>query len=108
MANAGKYKHRVTFERDVGVADASGQQVEQWQPVAELWSEVKPLSGRQLIAAQQLVSEVTHRITTRFTPNFSLSPRLRATLGTRHLHIHHVINIDENDREMEMLCTEIT
>lgn len=109
MPAAGTYRHRVDFEEDVGVANStSGQQEEDWRPVASgVWCHVEPLSGRDLVAAQHEMSLVTHRIRTRYLPDLLYHPRLRAKIGSRVLQIGPVLNIGERNVEIEMLCTEV-
>lgn len=109
MIEAGKYRTLVDFQEDHGMKNpTTGQQEESWATYApQVWCEVIPLSGRQLIAAQQLVTNVTHRITTRFNPTVPLHPRLRARIGARILFISYILNVGERDTEWEMLCTEV-
>lgn len=109
MSRAGDYRVLVDFEEDQGTLTApSGQHIVRFVSYAPaVWCHVEPLSGRQLIAAQQLVTTVTHRVTTRYNPSLALHPRLRIKIGPRVLLISHVLNVDERSREWEMLCTEV-
>lgn len=108
MPRAGEYRMLVDFEHDVGAKNAtSGQQEEQWEILmADVWCRIHPLSGREFIAAQQLVTNITHQLRTRYNPELTLHPRLRARIGGRVLHIAHVLNVEERNVELEMLCTE--
>lgn len=107
MINAGKYRTLITFEHDQGAKNASGQQVEEWQPLIDQWGELSPLSGREMFLAQQVVSEVTHRVRTRYNPELTIHPRLRLRVGERVFHPTHVLNRDEKDVELELLCAEV-
>ena len=74
---AGRLRHLVTFEELVVDVDSDGAQVETWvlafgQP---LFAEITALSGRELIAAQAVQSEVSGRMRLRYRPGFKASMR---------------------------------
>jgi head-tail adaptor len=73
---AGKLRHRLTFEEAAEVADpnGTGQRVKVWNDVGQRWGSVDPLTGKELIAAQQTKSTVTHRITIRNRPPSPTKP----------------------------------
>lgn len=75
---AGTLRHRVMFEELVTEHDSDGATVETWMPVypQPLSASIEPLSGRELIAAQAVQSEVTTRIQVRGRPG--LKPAMRA------------------------------
>lgn len=66
--NIGKLRHRVTIEQLIVEQDSDGAQIESWvNPFGmDLWAEIQPLSGRELIASQSLQSEVKARIIIRY------------------------------------------
>jgi SPP1 family predicted phage head-tail adaptor len=74
---AGRLRHRVTFEALVVEMDSDGAQVESWAPAFEgpLSAEISPLSGRELIAAQAVQSKLSTRIVVRYRPGFQASMR---------------------------------
>ena len=108
MPRAGQYRTLATFEEDIGADNAvSGQHEEAWQPLAsDVWCDLMPLSGREFVAAQQLVTNITHRLRVRYNPTLTFHPRLRLKVGERVLHISHVLDVEERHVELEMLCTE--
>lgn len=75
---AGTLRHRVTFEELVTEHDSNGATVEAWSPVyaQPLSAAIEPLSGRELIAAQAVQSEITTRLRLRGRPG--LKPAMRA------------------------------
>lgn len=82
---AGKLRHRVALEQFVEVVDSYGQRDRHWEHVADLWAAIEPLSAKEFIAAQQLQSQVTTRITIRY--------RSVVTAGMRIVHRDTVYNI---------------
>jgi SPP1 family predicted phage head-tail adaptor len=67
---AGKLRHRVTFERPGLIQDpGSGDMVPGWELVWEkVPASVEPLSARDLIAAQAAQSQASGRIRIRYRP----------------------------------------
>ncbi len=106
--HAGKYNRELALEYDAGTTRGTyNNHVEDWQPLATVWAEVEPLSGRELYAAQQVMEQVSHRIRTRYRPDLTLTGAIRGKLGTRLLNIHTVIDKGEQHIELEMLATEV-
>jgi SPP1 family predicted phage head-tail adaptor len=74
---AGRLRHRVTIEQLVEEQDSDGAVVSEWaaafsQPLS---AEILPLSGRELIAAAAVQSEVTTRIRVRARPGLRAAMR---------------------------------
>lgn len=84
---AGRLRHWLTFERQVEELDSDGALVEGWADAFAVNSrmpcDVMPLSGRDLIAAQAVQSEVSVRIKVRYREEgFTSQMRARAVDGT--------------------------
>lgn len=74
---AGRLRHRVQIERAVTVTNSFGETETVWEPFAERWAAVEPLSGREMFLAEQAQSEVSTRITIRHTPGISAAMRAK-------------------------------
>ena len=61
-----KFRHRVYFERQVEIVDSNGDHSREWEYITTQWCEIKPLSGRELLLAQQVQSSVSTNIVTRY------------------------------------------
>jgi SPP1 family predicted phage head-tail adaptor len=105
MIAAGRRRKLVTIEEPVeGAQDAFGQPAVTWQTVTKAWAAVEPFSGSERFTAGQVQAEVTHRVTILYRTG--ITPRCRIVLGDRTLQIAAVVNRQERDRELELLCTE--
>lgn len=106
---AGDLRHRAILQQQVSTRDSFGQAVQTWAPIATIWCQISPLSGREAFLAQQVQSEVTHQIACRYRPEFAV-PKIVATyrilFGTRVFNIGSSINKDERNREMTLSATE--
>lgn len=97
-------RQRVNIQTRSVPVDDFGQESETWATVATVWASVEPLSGRELLAAQQVQGETTHRVRMRYQAGVTTSTRLLFNL--RPLNIVSVINKNEAGAFLELLCTE--
>lgn len=86
--DAGELRHRVTFqERDSG-RDAAGQAKNTYHTfLGPVYARVQPLEGRELVSAQAINGETTHRVTVRFRSDKPVTLEMRVAYGSRYLYI---------------------
>jgi SPP1 family predicted phage head-tail adaptor len=65
IAKIGKFRHRVEIQSYSQAADAEGQIARSWSTAATVWGRVNPISGNERVAADQIKSKLSHRITIR-------------------------------------------
>lgn len=100
---AGQLDQRVTVERLSGGVDELGQPLpDTWAPLFTCWAAVEPLAGREYIAAQAAVSEVTAKIRMRFRPWMTAEDRV-IHKGTVY-QIQSVIDVRSENRELHLMC----
>jgi SPP1 family predicted phage head-tail adaptor len=73
---AGRLRHRVQIDELQNITNSFGETDPTWVPFAERWAAVEPLSGREFLAAEQTQSEVSVRITIRYTEGLRPSMRV--------------------------------
>ncbi len=105
---AGRYKKRVTLETYAEAPDSFGDaMVGTYTTLAIRWASVNPLRGRELAQFQQVHADVSHRIRLRYDSSLMvLTPKDRVALGSRNFEILSVINIQEANRNLELICKE--
>lgn len=101
---AGRLRHPVTLEAPTRAANTFGEPVAAWSPVAEAWASVEPLSGRELWQAQQVQSQVSHRV--RLRGPSDVAPDWRLRLEGRTFQVLTVLRREERTFEVELLCVE--
>lgn len=101
----GKLRHRVTLQELVKTDDGYGGIVETWQDVATVWAAIEPLRGNERYTAQQVQSELSHKVTIRYRAG--IKPQMRILYGNRVFDIEAVIDVDERHRWLELLCSEV-
>ena len=102
---AGQLDQRVTVERFSRTEDELGQPIEAWAPLFTCWAAVEPLTGREYIAAQAAVSEVTARIRMRFRPWMTAEDRVIHN-GTTY-NIVSLIDVRSDHRELVLMCKAV-
>ncbi|MDA8212164.1 MAG: phage head closure protein [Clostridia bacterium] len=103
--NAGELRHRVKIQQKSVTRDSFGAESVTWSDVATVWAVVEPLRGREFFGAQQVNAEVTTRIRIRYRSG--VVPTMRALYGSRVYDIQSVINLDERNRELQLMCKEV-
>jgi SPP1 family predicted phage head-tail adaptor len=101
---AGKLRHRLTLEQSTDTNNTRGEPIPTWSTVAYVWAAIRPNSGREGLAADQMYSSATHRISIRYRAG--VVPKMRFVKGARVFDINAVLNVDERNREMVCLATE--
>ncbi len=101
---------RITVQERIETDTETGDIEETWNAVATCWAAVKPLRGREFWQAQQVQSEVTHKVTTRWVDGVTTDHRIlfrrRGGGKLRIFNIMSVINVEEDNVILEMLCKE--
>jgi SPP1 family predicted phage head-tail adaptor len=107
---AGRLRHSVVIQRRTGAANAFNEPTDTWADLATVSAGIEPIAGREYFAAQQVQSEVSHRVTIRYMEGVSPKDRLvwtdPATSVARYFDIRAVIDRDERHRALELMCTE--
>jgi len=100
----GRLRHRLTLESASRTPDGGGGASETWTTVAEVWAEITPSGGTEVVDADALTGRVSHEIVFRYRAD--VAPVMRLRRGTRLFDIAAVIDIDERHRWLKCLCVE--
>ena len=100
-------RHKITIQSPAGSSDALGERTTVWSDMAKVFASVEPLRSTEIIAASQSQMEVTHRVILRYDSALaSMTHGWRLLFGERVFVINGIINRDERDRQLELLCIE--
>lgn len=104
---AGPMRFRLKFQApDRGESARSGEVVIDWQDVATVWGNVRPLTSRESVQFAQTGKQASHEVTVRYRPGVAEDQRI--LFGTRVLDIVGVRNLDERKRELRIMVNEFT
>lgn len=107
--SAGRYRHRITIERNTPTTSAAGQRKASWSTFATRWAEVIPAGGSETeeTDSHQLRASVTHRIRLRSdSKTRAIVPEMRVVWGSRVLHVKRAWQVDGRRIEVELECQE--
>lgn len=105
MIRAGRLGERVTIQSLTTTA-VSGGFSESWTTVATVWAGVEPLLGRELMMAEQAQYEARVRVRMRYRSGINSS--MRVVHGSTVYQVESVINSYSADRELVLMCKEVT
>ncbi|SEN19091.1 phage head closure protein [Paenibacillus sp. OV219] len=104
LQNAGSYRHPVTFQKQSITTNDYGEQIPQWDDVVTVKAGIYPVSGKDYISAVEVNSEITTKVNLRYVPG--LSADMRIMFGTRIFTIIAIINFQEMNKELQVMCKE--
>lgn len=103
---AGRLRFRIALDEPVMTQDDTGDPVPNWVTRAMVWGNIEPLTGRESLATQQVLSDLTTRITLRADMT---TERMNATWRLRHRGvIYNITSLADRQlrgREIELLCS---
>jgi len=100
----GALRKRITIQEIASTKDGLSGVVEAWADWQTVWASIDPLRGDEYFAAKQFNVELTHKITIRYRSG--LTPTMRVLYGARVFSISAILNPDERNRELVLMCTE--
>ena len=103
--NIGKLRHRVKLQGLTENQDGYGQAVKSYTTYATVWASIEPLQGRELEHAKQISAETNHRVTIRYNSDITVEGRV--VFGDRTFEITAVLDTDERNRELVLMCSEV-
>lgn len=104
ILSPGELNRRVTLQTRTSVQDTYGQAQDTWADWATCWAKIEPLSGNEMISAQAINAELTHKVTIRYRPGVLASMRL--LYGGRIFNVGSVIEPQMARVSLELTCGE--
>ncbi len=102
---AGKLRHPITI---LTLADTRGLTFGEAKlfatTFASVWASVEPLSGRELVNSDRTIGVISHRIRLRYLAG--VTDKMQVQYGSRIFNIVSVINKEERNTELELMCLE--
>lgn len=101
---AGKLRHRITFFRPATKQDRAGGFTGDWVEEFSAWAQISPVSGKEYLT-QMRETVVTHKVYCRYRAG--IHPRMRIKFGDRNFRIVSVLNWEERNEGLTIMCEEI-
>lgn len=103
--NPGELRHIIIFQKLLNTQNDYGELTGQWNDVLTTRAGIYPISGKEFYAAETVNSEVSHKVNIRYMKG--LSPDMRIKFGDRFFSIISIINFQERNIELQLLCKEL-
>lgn len=104
--NPGELRHKIIFQKlDKDAENDYGEPIEKWDDISSTKGGIYPISGREFYAAETVNSEVSHKVNIRYIKG--LTPDMRIKFGDRLFFIISIINFQERNVELQILCKEL-
>jgi len=103
---AGMLRHVVIFQRSVETQGVYNQVVSTWTNLLQPRAFIKPLSGAELWVAEHLRNQVSHQVIIRDPRTIRFDGKDRIIFGTRIFDIISVLNFEERQMHLNILCKE--
>lgn len=110
---AGKLRNRLSIEAKSSGSpqrSATGASVLVWAELCEVWGSLEPLSGKRLEAAQATFPQATVEARIRYRAEVqdadTAATPLRISFRGRYYPVGKVLNPEERDVELRLLCTQ--
>tara|TARA_R110002153_G_scaffold9742_1_gene39747 strand:+ start:419 stop:748 length:330 start_codon:yes stop_codon:yes gene_type:complete len=105
MANSiGKMRYKVKVETATNTRDAGGGLSQVFNPVTYIYANIMPRSANSAYRQGILQEKVTHEVTIRYMKNIDTNSKI--TYGTRSFAVNGIVNVDERNRFLTLLCEE--
>ena len=95
---------RITIQSRASTIDSYGQQITTWTDLVSCWASIEPLSGREIIAAQAVSSELSHTVTIRYRS--AVTAAMRVLYQSRVFNIQSATDPDTAHIALQLLCSE--
>lgn len=101
------FHQQVTFKSPSISVDSYGQRTGDSVTVSTKRATVRQLSGSERIAAAQVYALATWKVIIRYDSDILDGNNWTISYGSRVLEIGSIINVDERNRLLELLCSEV-
>ena len=97
-------RYRVKVERSTNTRDAGGGIAQAFSPTTIIYANIKPTGANSSYRQGMVQEKVTHEVTLRYMSNIDTNSII--VFGNRKLNVRGIINVDERDRFLKLLCEE--
>jgi SPP1 family predicted phage head-tail adaptor len=101
---SGDLDKRITWQQETKVPDGMSGFTVTWVDVCTVWCSIWPISANEIIRANAPAMIATHRVRMHYRSVFK--PYWRGKFGNRYFSIVSIINPNERNEMLELLCKE--
>jgi SPP1 family predicted phage head-tail adaptor len=98
-------RHLIDIEQPSFSQNDYGESTQSWSLFIRVYGAIQGIGGREYIISDVKNAEVDYRVYTEYIQG--VKPNMRIKHGDRYFAIKNVINTDELNRELQLLCKEV-
>lgn len=99
-------RKRLILQAETQTPDGQGGFTTAWADEATIFASLDPAKGYERYQGMQTQTPLSHKVTTRYRSGITTAKRLK--YGTRVFGIKEVLNVEEDNRIMEIKAIELT
>ena len=103
---AGPLKKVVSVGKYTTTLDSYGQEVVTYTTLQDIRASINPATGNEVYMNDRLINEVSHKIEIRYNATLNLNPKDVLVYNSRTFNIISVINWNEGNDRLIVLCKE--
>jgi len=105
---SGKLTKRISIETFTESQSGTGEVSKAWVLLATRWADPVPLSGREYFTGKQIESDISIVFKIRYDTIVSAtSTKMRVNYKGSYYDIESVINLEERNKELHLMCKSI-
>jgi len=101
----GELNKRIILQYETKVSDSMGGFTTVWNDAATVFAAIWPTSAAELVQSMQTDMVISHRIRIRFRS--VLRPSWRIKFGFRYFNIISILNPNEHNEWLDLMCREV-
>lgn len=98
--NPGKLNRKIIILEADQVSDGAGGFLKVFNPIKNVWGQIKSVNGKERIAARQAQAEISHKVIIRYTSDINHSHLVE--FNGNKFDIQYITNIDDENRFLEL------
>jgi SPP1 family predicted phage head-tail adaptor len=102
--NIGRLRYKVDLQKATDTADGGGGRSQAYSNIAQIYADIRPQSGTEQYRQGKVQDKTTHNIFVRHRADISTAYRIK--YENRLFNIRQIINVDERDRFLKLVCDE--
>ncbi len=102
---SGSLRNKINIEHAMNVKNSVGEQTKTWSIFAEVYAEAKPIRSTERFVSQRLQTEVNFQFRVRFLSG--IEHDMRVVYNERIFDIDSVLNVEERNKELIILASEV-
>ena len=103
---AGDLRHYCSIQTPTTAADDFGLSgTVSWSVFGYVWAAIWPVSAKERVSADKVEMVATHRIRIRYLSG--ILPKMRVMFGSRTFEIVSIVNFEERNIFIDLLCNEV-